>query len=167
MARRISRRELYKIFCVDLQRGKLFWKTPPKPRAGLVGLEAGTVRESRCGKKYWIVKLGGRAYGRAHLIFLAANGRYPRPMVDHRDGDSLNDRPSNLRDATRTQNAWNHKGRKRRIDLPMGVRLTKSGRFAARISFHGKQIHLGAFNTIDEASFVYAVKRQKLYGEFA
>lgn len=167
-ARRLTRARLYYLFRVDLVAGRLFWKNPSKYHPDLAGTEAGFARKSRNGKSYWIVKIDGLPHGRGHLIFLSARGRYPRPLLDHRDGNSLNDKPDNLRDATITQNAWNHKKHRRRIDLPMGVRINNSsGRYGARISFNGKQIHLGSFATAIAAQKAYLAKRHELYGEFA
>lgn len=159
--------DLRHIFTVDLAEGKLFWHRPPGNHSRLFGREAGSPRSSGSGKLYWHIKIGGRAYKRSHLIFAWVNGRMPSPCVDHIDGNSLNDRPANLREATALQNAWNHKKRARRIDLPMGVRRLASGRFQARIALEGRQIHLGAFDTPQQAAAAYQTKRGELYGEFA
>lgn len=160
--------QLRNLFDIDIKAGRLFWRSPPKQHPRLLGIEAGCPRTNHNGKRYWVVKIGKRHYRRGRLVYLVAYGRLPHPCVDHIDGDSLNDCISNLREATITENAWNHKGRSRRIQLPMGVRrIDSSGRFQARISFHGKQLHLGAFDTSEEARSVYIAKRKELYGEFA
>lgn len=159
--------KVWELFEVNFDRGKLFWKKPPSNHQRLLGAEAGTMRLSGSGKPYWHIKIEGVAYKRANLIYAAFYGVWPTPMVDHRNGDSLDDRPANLRRATVLQNAWNHKRRARRIDLPMGVRATESGRFEARIGHMGKQHHLGAYATPEEAAAVYRAKREELFGEFA
>lgn len=158
---------IMELFRLDLDGGRLFWRAPPKNHSRLLGQEAGTPRKSGSGKFYWYVKIDGHAYKRAQLIFAAVYGRWPTPICDHKDGDSLNDRPGNLREATVLQNNWNHKHRARRIDLPMGVRRVASGRFQARISLCGNQIHLGAYDTPQQAAAVYAAKRKELFGEYA
>lgn len=158
---------IFELFRVDADAGRLFWKSPPKNHSRLLGLEAGCPRRASSGKLYWHIKIGARAYKRAHLIFCAVHGRWPSPLCDHKDGDSLNDRPENLREATTTQNAWNHKARSRRIRLPMGVRHMASGRFQARISHYGRQLHLGTYETPEQASAVYAAKRKELFGDYA
>jgi len=163
----LTKTEIEALFTVDLEGGRLFWRVPSKYHAEKVDQEAGGPALSQSGKYYWVVSINGRKYKRAHLIFCLAHGRFPVPMADHKNGDSLDDSPSNLRDATATQNAWNHKKRKRRIALPMGVRATKAGTFEARIGFHKTQIHLGAFATPEAAHAVYLSKRSELYGEFA
>ena len=151
----------------DCATGKLYWLKPPKKHPDLIGQEAGCVVSNRANKKYWIVQIDGKKYKRSHIVFYFVNGFWPSPCIDHINGDSLDDRPCNLRQATFTENAWNHKTKARRIKLPMGVRSLASGKFQARISYFGKQIHLGAFQSPDEASAVYQSKRKELYGQFA
>jgi len=163
----IAQPRIVELFRLDLEEGRIFWRLPPKNHARLLGSEAGCARVSASGKAYWHVKIDGRAYKRANLIFCAVYGRWPSPLCDHKDGDSLNDRPGNLREATVLQNAWNHKHRARRIDLPMGVRHMASGRFEARIGHCGKQVHLGAYDTPQQAAEIYAAKRKELFGEYA
>lgn len=154
-------------FEVYPDKGLLFWKVPPSNHIRLLGTSAGSLRRTNSGKQYCHIKRNKRGIKRGYLIFLWVNGRWPSPNLDHRDGNSLNDNINNLREATVTQNAWNHHKRSRRIQLPMGVRRVKSGRFAARIGYEKSLIHLGTFETADEARKVYLAKRKELYHEFA
>jgi hypothetical protein len=152
---------------LDSEKGKLFWIKSAKQHPDLIGKEAGCLAKGRKNKNYWVIQVDGKKYKRSHIIFYLANGYWAKPCIDHINGDSTDDRPTNLRQATFTQNAWNHKYRKRRIDLPMGVRVNCSGTFSARISYKGKQIHLGVFDTPQDASNIYQIKRKELYGQFA
>ena len=68
------------------------------------------------------------------------------PEVDHRDGDRLNNCVDNLRWATRRQNAENRRGR--------GCHK-KGSRWVSRIGVRGKMIHLGTFDTEEEAHACY------------
>ena len=65
------------------------------------------------------------------------------------------------------QNAWNHKKRARKINLPMGVRNMASGKFQARIACNNKMMHLGTFDTPEQASSAYQQKRLEYFGEYA
>lgn len=164
----MNRLYLLNLFDVDIETGRLYWRAPSKYHREKAGMEAGNEQPSRNNKIYWVVSINGRKYRRGRLIFCILHDRFPEPCLDHINGNSLDDRPCNLREATITENAWNHKTRRRRIPLPMGVRLIPhSGRFEARISHHGKQFHLGAFDTPEEAAAVYQLKRKVLYGDFA
>jgi hypothetical protein len=151
----------------DSNEGKFYWVSPPKQHPRLIGQEAGCACENGSGKFYWHIKINGKAYKRGHLVFLLKNKRMPKPLLDHVDGNSLNDKASNLREATVLQNAWNHKRRKRRINLPMGVRKNPSGTFAARIAVRGELKTIGTFPTPEKASDAYQSARRRYYGEFA
>lgn len=147
--------------------GVLIWTNPPGNHAGLRGRLAGSAIPTHNGKWYWSVQIGGRKYKRSHLVFLLEHGRWPANQIDHRDGNSLNDRPDNLREATVTQNAWNHKGRAKKSDTPMGVRRLPSGRYIARISVNKRQIALGVFDHEQQARAAYQSARVHHFGEFA
>lgn len=149
------------------RKGVFYWINPPRSHAELLGEEAGGPVPAKEGKFYHVIQIGRVKYRRSRLAFLYMEGRWPAEMIDHINSNSLDDRWLNLREATGTQNAWNHKSRARRINLPMGVRTNASGRFAARISVNRKQIQLGSFDTAEAASAAYASARLKYFGEFA
>jgi hypothetical protein len=150
-----------------LKDGKLFWNNPPKQRAHLTGKEAGTEHRNSCGKIYIKVKIGKKSYQRSAIIFLMSTGKFPSDQIDHIDGNSLNDLPDNLREATSQQNAQNRRRLNASSHLPMGVRVTPSGRFQARIRFNGHLFSLGTFKGSAAASAAYVEKRKELFGEFA
>ena len=155
------------LFILDKNTGKLFWKITPNHHAELLGKEAGCINESK-NKKYWVVQVNGRKIKRSKIVFYMTNGRWPKDCIDHINGNSLDDRPENLREATVTQNCWNHFKRKRKLDLPMGVRKNvHSGRYAARISYNKKQITIGTYDTPEEAYDAYVKRKMELYGEYA
>ena len=147
--------------------GRLYWTGVNKFHAGLNGKEAGGIQRNPNGKNYWVISIDGFKYKRGRLVYFILNGNWPMPCIDHINGDSLDDRPINLRQATIAENAMNHKKRRRRIPLPMGVRHAPSGGYQARISLNKKQIHLGVYKTPSEASEVYQLKRKELFREFA
>lgn len=152
---------------VDLETGVCTWKDATKHHRSLVGCEAGSPRkQSHNGKSYWVIKINGIPYKRSQIILAIATGRWPTDTVDHIDGDSLNDRATNLRHATITQNAWNHKRRAKKADTPMGVRKSASGKFVARIAVNKRQLHLGVFETVEAAEAAYQQARKENFGAF-
>jgi hypothetical protein len=164
MEQRLTKERIDYLF--DYKDGKFYWKNPPKYHKHLIGKEAGTTQLTN-GKIYVVIQIDGAKIKRGRLVFFYINGESPRPCVDHINGNSLDDRPENLRQATIMQNAWNHKTRAKKSKLPMGVRFSYGGKFVARIAHYGKTFYLGTFKTVEEAQQVYLSKREELYGEFA
>jgi hypothetical protein len=146
--------------------GVFVWLKPSPYHSEKTGREAGTFTPSRAGKLYCNITIGGKKLKRSRLAWLYMTGEWPTNQVDHINGNSCDDRWANLREATATQNAWNHKHRARRISLPMGVREL-SGRYQARLAVNKQMIHLGCFDTPEEASATYQQAREVHYGEFA
>ena len=88
-------------------------------------------------------------------------------VVDHKDGDGLNNRRDNLREATAHQNQRNQKKRKDNTSGKKGAYFHKIvGRYAAQIAVNGVQRHVGYFDTIDEAHAAYCEASKKYHGEF-
>ena len=158
---------LLHLFDIDVKEGKLYWKNPSKYHNNLIGKEAGNAQANHCNKKYWVISIDGLKVKRGHIIFFIANKFKPSPCIDHIDGNSLNDKIENLREATITENSWNHKTRKRATKLPMGIRKSPSGKFVARIAVNNNQIHLGTYEFLEEAHNVYLEARKRFYGQFA
>lgn len=150
----------------DPETGEFVWLRPPAVHPRLFGKPAGLATPNR-NKAYHVIQIDGVKHKRSRLAWLYMTGDWPAHQVDHISGDSLDDRWINLREATPTQNAWNHKGRAKAADLPMGVRKNAGGSFSARLAVNKQMLHLGAFETPGEASAAYLKAREVHYGEFA
>ena len=85
--------------------------------------------------------------------------------VNHRDGDGLNNRRGNLRE--RPMRLVNVVRSTTSGPLPRGVKLTTAGRFEARVQTADGYLHLGTFETADEAASAYATAAKQRYGEWA
>jgi len=91
----------------------------------------------------------------------------PKGMhVDHRDGDTLNNTKSNLRICTNAENSRNSKAPKNNTTGFKGVSI-QNGRIYGRIKFEGRDIHLGRFDSIQDAAIAYDEAAIKYFGEFA
>ena len=90
---------------------------------------------------------------------------------DHIDGNGLNNRRSNLRPATVSQNACNKRAKRnsrsgyKGVSFDGSVRRTKP--WQAIIMLHGKGRKIGNFSTPEEAAKAYDCEARKLHGEFA
>lgn len=89
-------------------------------------------------------------------------------VIDHVDGNGLNNTRANLREATPSQNNMNAKRPLSNTTGYKGVSPTYNGKkWRARIKVNGRQTHLGTFDTPEEAHAVYCEKARELHGEFA
>lgn len=167
MINRPSLARISELLRVDIAAGRAYWVSPPKNHPRMQGMEAGALCPNHSRKLYCVIKIDRHAVKRGHLVFFIAHGRWPAPCLDHINGDSTDDRIANIREATVTQNAWNHKRRAKGSPLPMGVRTTSSGRYQARLAVNKKMRHLGVFDTPEQAQTAYQLARKEAFGEFA
>lgn len=91
--------------------------------------------------------------------------------VDHKNGNTLDNRKSNLRICNRKQQARNTSVRKNSEIAYKGVSLSKdkkrNKKYRARIRINDKNIMLGRYLTAKEAAIMYDRAALKYYGEFA
>jgi hypothetical protein len=90
----------------------------------------------------------------------------PGTFCDHINRDTLDNRRSNLRFATRSENGANRAKMKRGTSIYIGVSSGK-GRWVADIRKDGKRIHLGTFTTELDAATAYDRAALLLHGTFA
>ena len=77
-------------------------------------------------------------------------GKRDKKVIDHINGDGLDNRKSNLSFVSHGSNIRNQTPHKKSV----GVRKTPSGRFRAVIMSNHKSIHLGTYDTYEEAQRV-------------
>ena len=152
----------------DPETGALKWKVfyrRPKDASVL----AGVVKKTSQGKHlYRQIAVDGRSYLAHRLVWLIVFGRWPEQLIDHINGDGLDNRIANLRECTPSQNMYNMRLRANNTSGFKGVYPTKkSGRFAAQIKRNGKNKYLGTFDSAQEAHTAYCEAADELHGEFA
>jgi hypothetical protein len=152
----ITQADLIYWFDYDPEAGVFYWKRRPA-RGGQnrkVGDIAGTVNAGRYPRRVlWLKK--GRIVG-ARAAWIMTHGPLPeRALVDHIDGDTTNDRISNLRIANAAQNTWNRLQREG-TKFKMGASKDERGRYKARIQIPGgRKINLGTWHSETEAHAAY------------
>jgi hypothetical protein len=87
-------------------------------------------------------------------------------LVDHINGNGLDNRRENLRLATVAQNTRNSRQRRGSAAGYKGVRR-RGDKWQARIAVNSKQIHLGVFSSKEEAAQAYDTAAREHFGEFA
>jgi len=85
-------------------------------------------------------------------------------MVDHRNRVTLDNRKTNLREATIAENNRNHKNLPRKHPYK-GIR--PNGKKWVSVIFFGKPIYLGTFITAEDAAIAYDKAAVEYHGEFA
>lgn len=119
---------------------------------------SGTVYARRDGSK-----------GRAILLHRVILGLGDSDIqCDHKDGNGLNNRRSNLRECSSSQNKRNTR---RRLDNTSGYKgvhwNVRCARWQAYIKSAGIKKHLGYFDTPEEAHAAYAAAAGQVHGTFA
>lgn len=95
----------------------------------------------------------------AHRIVFALTHGYEPEVVDHEDGNPLNNDPLNLRDGTKALNNQNR--------VSLGCYYNKRDRvFYSSICLNGKRHHLGTYKTKEEAARAY-MDAKSIFHEFA
>lgn len=90
------------------------------------------------------------------------------PLVDHRNGDGLDNRRSNLRQADSSQNAQNRRGHAIATSQFKGVHWNRQRRkWIAEIGYRGVRTRLGAFVDEVAAARAYDAAAERLFGEYA
>lgn len=166
------------LFNYDEETGLLFWREREREdfaterawkyfNTRFAGNVAGAIVHRRSGP-YRVVCIDNVKYWQHRVVWLYAHGAWPRQYIDHKNLDGADNRLSNLREASHTQNLANCPKREGTLMEFKGVaRVRQSGRYAARIRANGKLIHLGCFDTPEEAHAAYCRAASTHFGEFA
>jgi hypothetical protein len=137
-------------------------------RGAPVGGRVGVVAGSKHPRGYRYVCIDGVSHKEHRLVWLYATGAFPALNIDHRDGNRSNNRLSNLREATTSQNNANARRNRTNKSGFKGVSWHKAaGRWRAQITMNGRVVHLGHFKKPEEAHAVYVTAATKHFGAFA
>lgn len=148
--------ELIRLFFYDAETGVLIWRVNTGKKR-LIGSQAGTVRRDG----YMRVGINKKDYYVHRIIWAMIYGKWPDLHIDHINGDPADNRISNLREATQSQNIANSKSKRLK-----GVCYTR-GRYQAQIMVNYKYKFLGSFNTALEAKAAYDKAAMAYFGKYA
>ena len=168
---------LSECFDLDAETGILRWRirkddhfvdkdTAKRWRTKHAGAQAG----SNEGRGYLVVKIGGVSFLAHRIVFAIAHrldmGSVPK-FIDHINGQRSDNRPANLRGASRRENSYNRVANKRKFGGEKGAYFNpRYGTWSARIQTHDTRISLGTFATKEEAAAAYIGAAIILHGEF-
>ena len=120
-------------------------------------------------------KASARTYARRHLHGTTAMEYMHRVILglpdqfsDHRNGDGLDNRRANLREASHAENNRNRVGIVGTTSRFKGVSLDRrSGRWFACIKYEGRTRSLGHYDDEALAARVYDAEARRVFGDFA
>lgn len=152
--------------------GKMVWKNTVGPNAQAKS-KAGSIFGKPPNVQYYRVYTSSKLTGKRvaffvhHAAWFLVKGKWPEFIIDHKDGDGLNNRWKNFRPATNSQNSQNKKTRRTSKTGVNGVSQISNGKFVARLTVNQKVIALGCFNTLDAAKRARVEAEKKYHLEFA
>lgn len=130
----------------------------------------GSISGTVC-KKSGYVRIGidGRQYFAHRLAWFYVTGEWPIEDIDHKNLDRADNKWLNLREASRSKNCQNNRGKRHRKSEFVGVSECPRcpGTFIAQIHLSGKAIVLGRQHSEEAAYLLRLMAEQALFGEFA
>lgn len=158
---------LKRLLSLDSNTGKLHWKhrdssmfegsegrsAEHKARNWNSKMAGAEALASSKGNGYRHGAIFGATFLAHRVVYALANGRWPEHQVDHINGVPSDNRPENLRDATRIENSRNMQTSVRNTSGTVGVTFSKKeSKWLATIVVEGKQRRVGAFAEFDLAA---------------
>ena len=145
--------------------GHFTWLKKPHKKATAikVGDRAGTTDTDAIVNIF----IDGNGYKAHRLVWFWMYGEWPASIIDHINGIRSDNRLDNLRQGTRSlnnQNKLRSRGKKKEL---LGVFISRLGKYTARIQVNlagrGIQLHLGTYETQEEAFEVYCSAKKLLH----
>jgi hypothetical protein len=147
---KITQKRLKEVLDYDPDTGVFTWKVQTNFRIPINSV-AGKLNT----RGYRSIKIDKKDYLAHRLVWLYVHGEWPPQLIDHINGDKLDNRLCNIRCATYSQNNTN------RINARGYSMVGKM--FHARIVVKRKGIHLGSYKTAEEARQAYLVAQKQLH----
>ena len=164
----LTRERLQELLTYDPETGVFAWRRISRSNSEPIrkGAVAGSVDHHH--GSYRRLKIDGCRYAAARVVWLWMTGHWPTLQVDHINLDSLDNRWSNLREATPSQNKANSRAPASNTSGFKGVCWQKNQRrWQARARVGGRRVYLGLYDTPGAAHAAYACVTEASFGAFA
>ena len=158
----ITQARLKELLDYNPETGVFVWKVR---RGGIAN--AGSVAGGVDGKGYVRINVDFLTYKAHRLAWFYVTGKWPRDQIDHTNCTKNDNRFSNLREASNSENKRNTPRYANNTSGTKGdYRIAKTGRWRAIIRVDRVRIHLGVFGTVEEAITAYAEGSARLHRDF-
>jgi len=155
----ITQEQLKQVLHYDQETGFFTWRSFRNGRA-VAGSLAGSLANG-----YLQIRLFGKSYLAHRLAWLYVHSKWPVGSLDHIDTDGFNNRISNLREATDSENGQNRQ--RPQVNNESGFlgvfQLKGRKNWRAQIRINRRQIYLGVFKTATEAHEAYVAAKRELH----
>jgi hypothetical protein len=137
--------------------------------APVYGCRIGDAAGSLTKKGYIEIGIDNKVYYAHRLAWLYMTGEWPPHYVDHREFQKADNRWDTLRNAPPSESQFNRRKQHNNTSGYKGMhRHTRDKtKWVARIGVRGKQIHIGWYDSPEEAAAAYKAAAIKYHGEFA
>ena len=125
--------------------GNIIWLKKPSPKV-YIGDIAGNLNSDG----YVRIKFKGKAYQAHRLAWYLHYGGWPKNEIDHINGIKTDNRISNLRDVTRSENLLNLKSHREKT-VKYYYYDKRKQKWLVQAQINSKQKHLGYFETEKKA----------------
>ena len=158
MTRPVDVDRVRQLFDYDPDTGLLTWKVQVSNR-----IRIGSVVKSVSSEGYIQVGVDGQRRLAHHVVWAWWYGTELVGDIDHINRDRKDNRISNLRDVSRSDNLLN--AEYANSTGFAGVAKVASGRFAAGIHVKRARVYIGTYDTAEQAHLAYVERHIQLYGE--
>lgn len=149
-----------KVLRYDATTGNLTWLTNLHSKRAIPNSRAGSLVSTT---GYRNITLFGRTYLEHHLIWFICKGVWPKAQLDHINQIRDDNRITNLREVTVSENARNRSRRKNTTTGEHGIWYNRRTRkYVAEITLNGKKVYQKSFDDPDEASAERKLKSLEL-----
>jgi hypothetical protein len=159
----LTQQQVQELF--EYRDGALYWKERLMSRnrpSVLNGKKIGTDNKNGYSK----IIINKKKYYLHQLIYLYHYGFIPK-NIDHKDGNGMNNKIENLREATVNQNMFNTKMSITNTSGTKGIHFNKQKmKWQAKIVIKGKQL-ARVFKSKEDAIDFMSLLREMTHGEFA
>ena len=166
---------LHRLLAYDSSTGHLFWRERPiemfaVPHVSIAWNAQWTGKRALKGVTedgYLHGRIFDRYYLAHRVAWAMSTGYWPENDIDHRNLDKADNRLTNLREATRSQNQQNKAKTCRNKSGVKGVYfIPRLDKWGAKIGKDGKVVFLGCFREKTDAADAYARASAEMHREF-
>lgn len=146
----ISHERLLQVLDYNPDTGIFRWKEAIGPRAQIGEIAGSRTKDSH--NTYHRIHIDGRTYRAHRLAWFYVYAVWPTNEIDHINRNSLDNRVSNLRDATHSLNRLNSNLHRSNEIGHRNIGFNRrSGKYRVRFIVKGQQHFLGSFKTLEAA----------------